>query len=252
MHGKIIDCERGKTMLELARYRKELEGKSARQVIEWSLKQFGKEKLVLASSFGVEDQLLTEMLVDLEKNARIITLDTGRNFEQTYDTMQKTMDMYKIHYEAYCPKAKDVEDFLSSYGPNAIYKDVLRRKECCNIRKIKPLRRALKTADAWICGLRKGQSSNRDEVNLIEFDENFGIYKISPLAFWDEKKVWSYVIEHKIPYNALHDQNYPSIGCAPCTRAVNSGENFRAGRWWWESSEKKECGLHSKDGGKNG
>jgi len=154
------------------------------------------------------------------------------------------MKKYGFRYEIYAPDTKAVENMVSEKGPNLFYENVENREFCCRVRKVEPLERALKGKQAWICGLRREQAVTRAELNVIGWDEANGLYKINPLIYWTEKQVWDYLRQNNVPYNRLHDHGYPSVGCAPCTRAIKPGEDARAGRWWWESPEKKECGLH--------
>lgn len=223
-----------------------LEAKTAEEVLEWALKTYG-ERVALASSFGAEDVVLIDMLARIDRRSRVFTLDTGRLPQETYDVMEKIRDKYGLEIEIYYPDTKAVEDMVTRYGSNLFYKSVELRKLCCEIRKIEPLEKALKELSAWITGLRREQSVTRTEVKKVDIDASHNsIVKINPLADWSEEQVWSYIKENKIPYNALHDRSYPSIGCAPCTRAIKPGEDVRAGRWWWEAPEHKECGLHLK------
>ena len=217
---------------------------SAEEAVRLSVRRFGNSRIVLASSFGAEDQVLTDMLASIEPAARVFTLDTGRLFQETYDTMQASATRYGIHYEAYAPEAKDIDNLISIDGPNLFYKSVDLRKSCCEVRKLRPLRKVLSTVEAWICGLRRDQAVTRGGIELVSWDAEFNIYKICPLFDWTEEQVWDYIKTHNVPYNALHDRGFRSIGCAPCTRAVQPGEDVRAGRWWWELPEHKECGLH--------
>jgi len=223
----------------------ELRASSPEEALELSLKHFGSQRIALASSFGAEDQVLTHLLASQNPAARIFTLDTGRLFQETYDTMQASIERYGIRYEVCAPAAEDIAELISIDGPNLFYKSIENRKACCNVRKIKPLRKVLSTVDAWIVGLRRDQAVTRDAVELLSWDREFGIYKISPLFDWSEERVWQYIREHNVPYNALHDRGFRSIGCAPCTRATQPHEDVRAGRWWWEAPEHKECGLHA-------
>jgi len=206
------------------------------------------DRIALASSLGAEDQALTHMVLAIKPDARIFILDTGRLHPETYDLIERTMRRYSMHYEILFPNAADVEEMESAHGPNLFFENVENRKLCCGVRKIKPLRRILSTLDAWITGLRKEQSVTRDKIEKIEWDEANDLIKINPLADWSSKDVWNYIRKHNIPYNILHDRGCPSIGCAPCTRPVEPGEDFRAGRWWWETTEQKECGLHVVNG----
>ncbi|MFZ2658728.1 MAG: phosphoadenylyl-sulfate reductase, partial [Victivallales bacterium] len=166
----------------------------------------------------------------------------------TYDTIAETMDKYSIRYDILFPEQEEVEKMERENGPNLFHESIEKRKLCCEIRKIRPLRKYLSSLDAWICGLRREQSVTRTAVEQIQWDDNFGLAKLNPLASWTEADVWKYIRKNKVPYNKLHDFGYPSIGCSPCTRAVKAGEHPRAGRWWWEEPEKKECGLHVVDG----
>jgi phosphoadenosine phosphosulfate reductase len=222
----------------------QLSAGDAQQALQQSLEKFGPSRIALASSFGAEDQVLTDMLVRVNPAARIFTLDTGRMFQETYDAMQRSIDRYNIAFEVYAPEAADIAALIAKDGPNLFYSSVENRKACCNVRKLRPLRKVLGTVDAWICGLRREQSMTRTAVELVSWDAEFGIYKICPLFDWSEAQVWDYIKQNNVPYNALHDRGFPSIGCAPCTRAVHPGEDIRGGRWWCESPEHKECGLH--------
>jgi len=221
-----------------------LSATSAEESLRLSLEKFGTKRIALASSFGAEDQVLTDMLVRIDPSARIFTLDTGRQFQETYDVMQSSVERYGISYEVCAPEAADVAELIKIDGPNLFYASVDKRKACCDVRKIRPLRKILSTVDAWICGLRRDQGVTRADIELSSWDAEHGIYKICPLFDWSEAQVWEYIRLHNVPYNALHDHGFPSIGCAPCTRAVAPGEDIRSGRWWWESPEHKECGLH--------
>lgn len=224
-----------------------LESKTAEEILKWSLEKYH-DKTALASSFGAEDVVLIDMLVKINSKARIFTLDTGRLPQETYDVIDKIKEKYKINIEVYFPDTGSVKKMVNEYGFNLFYKNIKLRQLCCKVRKIEPLNRALKNLNAWICGLRREQSVTRTEIKKVEIDRaHNSIIKINPLTDWTEKQVWDYIKENNVPYNKLHDEGYPSIGCAPCTRAIKPGEDVRAGRWWWESPEKKECGLHCKN-----
>ncbi|MXS84935.1 phosphoadenylyl-sulfate reductase [Nitrosomonas sp. HPC101] len=201
---------------------------------------------VFANSFGAEDMVLTDIIALHYAKIGIFTLDTGRLPEETYDLMQKVKERYGVSIHAYFPDASSVENYVMQYGPNGFYESVDLRKRCCYIRKVEPLKRALAGKKAWITGMRREQSATRDELKLSAFDSAHGIHKFSPLCDWTEKDVWDYIKQHDVPYNALHDRFYPSIGCAPCTRAITPGEDIRSGRWWWENPDSKECGLHTR------
>ncbi len=217
----------------------------AQEIINWCVGYFG-NKVALASSLGAEDQVLTEMMVKANENANIFTLDTGRLFPETYDLIDRTSKKYKIKINVFSPQAEAVQNMVREYGINLFYDSIEKRKMCCQIRKLEPLKRAFSNLEAWICGLRAEQSITRTNIKVIEWDSNNNIIKINPLAHWSEEQVWDYIKNNGIPYNPLHNKNYPSIGCQPCTRAVMPGEDIRAGRWYWENPETKECGLHKK------
>jgi phosphoadenosine phosphosulfate reductase len=199
---------------------------------------------VLASSFGVEDMVLTDLIDRHSLNIGIFTLDTGRLHEETYRLMQKVRQRYRTPVVAYAPDRAAVEGYVASHGPNGFYESIALRQACCHIRKVEPLRRALAGKKGWITGLRRQQSLTRRDLPFVEWDAENGLQKYSPLAAWTTDQVWNYVRAHDVPYNKLHEQGYASIGCAPCTRAITVGEDIRAGRWWWEDPETKECGLH--------
>ncbi len=230
----------------LREFRKELEGRGAQDILSWTINQLGAARVAFASSLGVEDQVLTDMIAGMNPRPRVFTLDTGRLFQETYDLMQATMAKYGLSYAVYAPDTAELEALVSRFGPNLFYMSVENRKLCCRVRKTNPLKRILGTVDAWICGLRREQSVTRDGVEVISWDAQHGIYKINPLFDWTERQTRDYIRANGIPYNRLADQGFRSIGCQPCTRAVKEGENIRAGRWWWESPEHKECGLHRR------
>jgi phosphoadenosine phosphosulfate reductase len=230
--------------LDITALNAEFSNKSPKEILRFVFEKLDVKKVTLASSLSIEDQVLTDILLKIDKNARIFVLDTGRHFQKTYDLMEDTISRYGFKYEIYAPEHQELEAMISEYGPNLFYKSQELRKKCCEVRKVKPLNRALSTVDAWICGLRREQSQTRQEVNVFEWDANHSIYKINPLAFWTESTVWEYIKTKRVPYNNLQDNGFPSIGCQPCTRAVKPGEDLRSGRWWWESPDKKECGLH--------
>lgn len=201
-------------------------------------------RLVFSTSFGQEDQVITALIAKNDLPINIFTLDTGRLFQETYDVFHKTIKKYKKEIKTYFPEATAVEDLLNKKGPNSFYESVENRKECCFIRKVAPLTKALKGNEIWITGLRAEQSENRNDLDLFEYDAKFEIIKFNPLLKWTLKEVEEYLEKNNVPQNALHKKGFVSIGCAPCTRAIVEGEDIRAGRWWWESSH-KECGLHS-------
>ncbi|MDX9796285.1 MAG: phosphoadenylyl-sulfate reductase [Sulfurimonadaceae bacterium] len=218
---------------------------TAQEILEYFLNAY-KGKIALSSSFGAEDQVLTHMILTIDKTAKIFTLDTGRLPYETYSVMDNTNLKYGIKVDVYFPDAKEVEELYKTQGINGFYESIENRKRCCFVRKIQPLQRALNGLEVWITGLRSAQSVTREQMQLVEYDEANGVIKLNPLLAWSEQDVWDFIKENKVPYNKLHDQGYPSIGCAPCTRAVKEGEDIRSGRWWWENPEHKECGLHKK------
>ena len=224
---------------------KQFKDSSPEDVLEYFLKEY-RDLAALSSSFGAEDQVLTHMMLEIDKNAHIFTLDTGRLHPETYSVMDATNLKYGTKVKVFFPKTEAVQDLYLTQGINGFYESIENRKTCCFIRKIEPLKRALKPLKVWITGLRADQSITRESLNIIEFDEANDVIKVNPLLLWNEKKVWDYIKENKVPYNKLHDQGYPSIGCAPCTRPVKAGEDIRSGRWGWENPEHKECGLHIK------
>ena len=204
-----------------------------------------KDKVVFSTSFGQEDQVITALIAKNDLPITIFTLDTGRLFQETYDVFHKTLKKYKKEIKVCFPEAAAVEKLLEAKGPNSFYESVENRKECCFIRKVAPLTKALKGNVIWITGLRAEQSENRSDLALFEYDAHFGIIKFNPLLKWTLEEVQKYIDDNNVPQNALHKQGFVSIGCAPCTRAIAPGEDIRAGRWSWESSH-KECGLHQK------
>lgn len=199
-----------------------------------------------ASSMGAEDMLLTDLIQRHDINIEIFTLDTGRLPAETYDLMAKAEKHYGAHPVTWFPRHEAVEEYVRKHGINAFYDSVELRKACCGMRKVEPLKRALAGKRAWITGMRAQQSTTRADLPLREFDEAHGIEKFNPLSDWTEREVWVYIQTEGVPYNALHEQFFPSIGCQPCTRAISPGEDIRAGRWWWENPESRECGLHVK------
>ncbi len=200
----------------------------------------------LASSFGAEDMVLTDLVARHALPIRIFTLDTGRLPEETQALIERTRERYGVTVDVYVPDAGALQRFVRDHGVDAFHRSVELRRACCAVRKTEPLARALAGKRAWITGLRRAQSVTRGEVAVEEFDGVHALPKFNPLADWSDDDVWSHLRAHGVPYNALHDRGYPSIGCAPCTRAVAPGEDLRAGRWWWEDAGHKECGLHRR------
>lgn len=227
----------------------ELEGAGAEDVLADAAGRFP-GRVAFASSLGLEDQVLTAMIAEAKLDIPIFTLDTGRLYPETYDLIARTKERYGVIMHVYFPAADAVEEMVDRDGVNLFRDSIEARKRCCEIRKVRPLRRAQIELDAWICGLRSGQGATRQKVDPVEWDDAAGLVKINPLAAWDEARVWDYVRAQDVPYNPLHDAGFPSIGCAPCTRAVAPGEDARSGRWWWESAEQRECGLHHRTGPK--
>jgi len=217
----------------------------AEEVIDFFTKTFGKG-VCLSSSMGAEDQVLTHIMATRDPSCTIFTLDTGRMFHETYDLIDRTNKQYNIKIEVLFPDYKNVQKMVREKGINLFYDSVENRKLCCSIRKVEPLKRALEGMQAWITGIRKDQTIDRFNTSLIEWDENYNLIKINPLYRWTEKMVWEYIRSNSVPYNELFDKGFRSIGCQPCTRAVEAGEDPRAGRWWWEDTGHKECGLHIK------
>jgi phosphoadenosine phosphosulfate reductase len=197
-----------------------------------------------ASSFGAEDMVLLDLIASHAREIEVFTLDTGRLPDETYALMSRVRERYPVVVRVYVPQTENLESYIERNGPNAFYQSVAQRKECCHIRKVEPLGRALEGKRAWVTGLRREQSATREKLDLHTWDDANGLEKFSPLLEWSADEVWTYVLSNDVPYNELHDQGYPSIGCAPCTRAVDPGDEVRSGRWWWESSNSKECGLH--------
>lgn len=202
------------------------------------------EEVVFSSSFGLEDQVITDIILTNNLPISIFTLDTGRMFRETYSTWSQTNDYYHTKIKAFYPKSGPLEDYIFEHGPNAFYESIELRKQCCFIRKVEPLGRALQGKKVWITGMRAEQSANRHDLPQLEWDETHQVYKFHPLLHWTFDDVKKYISDHHVPYNPLQDQGFVSIGCQPCTRAIKDGEDFRAGRWWWEDNSKKECGLH--------
>ena len=205
-----------------------------------------KGKIALSSSLGIEDQTLTHMICQIDKSTKIFTLDTGRLFPETYELIHRTNSKYELRLSVYFPDASQVEEMVGDKGINLFFESVENRKQCCNIRKLEPLKRAFAGLDVWICGLRREQSVTRQNMQRIEWDEANGLIKLNPLIEWTEADVLQFIKVHGIPYNPLHDKGFPSIGCQPCTRAIFPGEDIRAGRWWWENPDTRECGLHKR------
>jgi phosphoadenosine phosphosulfate reductase len=212
--------------------------------IDWLTKEYPGQ-VVFSTSFSYEDQVITHDILHNKLPVTLFTLDTGRLFAETYSVWSSTNERYGTTIKSYYPQAAALQEYVEANGPNAFYASVENRKQCCFIRKVEPLQRALAGKKIWITGLRAAHSANRNDLPAIEWDAANNIIKYHPLLHWTTEEVIAYVRKHNIPYNPLHDKGFVSIGCAPCTRAIKPGEDFRAGRWWWEDADKKECGLHS-------
>ena len=219
-------------------------GLKAHEIIKLAFLEFG-NRVNFATSLGEEDQVITDIISKAAPKLEIFTLDTGRLFQETHDLIAKTQKRYPMPFKIYCPDTKAVEEMVKSKGINLFYESVENRKFCCGIRKVEPLRRALAKVDAWMTGLRREQAVTRTNLEIFEWDEANEKIKISPLAEWPLEDVHKYIKENNVDVNPLHAKGFVSIGCAPCTRAIKPGEDIRAGRWWWEQPEQKECGLHN-------
>ena len=213
------------------------------EFIQSLVKQFP-GKVTFSTSFSYEDQVIAHEILSNGLPVNVFTLDTGRLFAETYSVWNNTNEKYNTRITAYYPDYRLLEEYITDKGPNAFYESVENRKQCCFIRKVEPLKRALAGNAIWITGLRAEHSPDRQNLSVIEWDETNQIIKYNPLLHWTTEQVKKYIDDNNVPYNILHDKGFVSIGCAPCTRAVRAGEDFRAGRWWWEDASKKECGLH--------
>ena len=201
-------------------------------------------QVAFSSSLGQEDQVLADIIFGNNLAVRVFTIDTGRLFNESYELLERTIARYKKPIDVFFPQAEGVQSYVAEHGINGFYESVENRKTCCYIRKVEPLNRALRDVKVWITGLRADQSDNRRDMPMIEWNEERQLYKFNPLIRWSYDEMLDYLRQHNVPYNRLHDRGFISIGCAPCTRAIRPGEDFRAGRWWWEDATKKECGLH--------
>lgn len=229
---------------EIERLAREAESWSAQDVLRWTLKTFG-NRIALSTSFQAEGMVLLDMAHKINPNVRVFTIDTGRLPQETYELIERVRERYQISIEVYYPNADELSQMVTKHGLNLFYRSVSLRVLCCELRKVKPMQRALTKYDAWITGLRRGQSDTRKAIAKIELDQTHqGKVKVNALADWTEKQVWDYIRDNDVPYNELYDKGYTSIGCAPCTRAIQPGEDPRAGRWWWEKGIPKECGIH--------
>lgn len=221
-----------------------LDARSAEEILSWAIDEFH-PRLAISASFQAESMVIIDLAVRIDPRIRVFTLDTGRLPQETHALMDEVRSKYGIQIEVKSPDAAQLENMVGRHGVNLFYNDVALRRLCCHVRKVVPLQKALSSLDAWITGLRREHASTRSSVPKVEIDETHGgIVKVNPLADWTHEQVWDHVRANKVPYNSLYDRGYTSIGCAPCTRATEPGEDERAGRWWWEAGADKECGLH--------
>ena len=231
--------------MDIEALNKRFENASVTEVLTHFLSEY-KGEIGLSSSLSYEDQVLTHLICQIDKTAKIFTLDTGRFFPETYTLIDKTNLRYGIKLQVYFPDYQNVQKMVNEHGINLFYDSIENRHLCCQIRKIEPLKRALHGLKVWITGLRRSQSVTRKDMQLVEYDADDNIIKLNPLINWSEEDVIRFVKANNVPYNKLHDKGFPSIGCQPCTRAVEPGEDIRSGRWWWENPEHRECGLHRR------
>jgi len=225
-----------------------MEASSAEQILTWAIKTF-RPRLTLSASFGApEGMILIDMMHRIDPESRVFVLDTGRLHQATYDLIDRVRERYGKNIDIVFPAGGDVEAMVREHGMNSFYESVDRRKQCCQLRKVKPMRRYLAEFDAYVTGLRRDQNLNRAETKKVAIDPgNGGLVKVNPLADWTHERVLEYVGEHAVPINRLHQQGYPSVGCEPCSRAIGAGDDPRSGRWWWENDGVKECGLHVQE-----
>jgi phosphoadenosine phosphosulfate reductase len=231
--------------MEIKEIRKRIEKKPLEDQLK-TLADIFPDKVVFTSSFGIEDQVISHLIFENDIPVEVATLDTGRLFPQTYKVFNETIKRYRKKISVYFPDHEDVENMVTEKGPFSFYHSRENRLECCRVRKLEPLNRALKGKECWISGIRSSQSNNRSQMDWIEFDEEKKLFKFYPLFSWSFEDVERFIKENNVPYNVLHDKGFVSIGCEPCTRAVEKGADFRSGRWWWEAGGLKECGLHMK------
>jgi thioredoxin-dependent adenylylsulfate APS reductase len=221
------------------------EALDARAVLKLALDTLGDDRLAVVASFGPEDIVLLDLVSGLTSRPRVFTLDTGRLPQETHDLMDRVRERFGIDIEVFSPEPTAVAAIVRERGTNLFYRSIDDRHRCCDVRKVEPLRRALASVDGWVTGLRRDQAPTRARTPKVAYDLEHGlIWKVAPLADWTAAQVWAHIRRRDLPYNALHDRGYPSIGCAPCTRAIQPGEDERAGRWWWEQGDARECGLH--------
>lgn len=222
------------------------EERSPQDLLHWGMDRFG-QQLAIATSFQADGMVLLDMAWRIDPNVRVITVDSGRLRQETYDLIDRVRERYEIPIEVFSPQAAELEAFVGEHGPNPFYRGVELRVRCCEIRKVSPLTRALSGLEAWVSGQRRDHLTTRQGIRVVERDAlHGGIVKLNPLASWSDDRVWDYLRAHDVPHNALYDQGFTSIGCAPCTRPTQPGEDPRAGRWWWEAESTKECGMHCR------
>jgi len=241
----MLKTENNKTDMQLQELKKKLHGLSIEDQMRQLVSVFP-EKIVFTTSLGIEDQVITHKIFKDNLDIKVVTLDTGRLFPQTYDVLSNTISKYKKKIILYFPEHEAVEKMVSEKGPFSFFKSRENRMECCRLRKVVPLNRALSGVECWISGIRAGQSDDRKQMDWLEFDEGRKLFRFYPLFNWSLNDVENFIKENNVPYNSLHDKGYVSIGCEPCTRAVKPGQDFRSGRWWWENDGPKECGCHIK------
>ena len=230
--------------LEARRLPNAFEGSDPRDVLRWAIDRFRRD-LVLATSFQADGMVLLDMAWRIDPTIRVVSVDTGRLPQETYDLIDQVRERYSLPIEVFSPKAPELESFVREHGPNPFYRSMELRVGCCDIRKVAPLSRALTGVSAWITGQRRDHNTTRRGISVVERDlAHGGITKLNPLAAWNDDQVWSYIRANDVPYNALYEQGFTSIGCAPCTRATRPGDDPRSGRWWWEQDAPKECGMH--------
>jgi thioredoxin-dependent adenylylsulfate APS reductase len=232
--------------LEIAALAVSFERRSPQDLLRWAVDRFG-SRLALATSFQADGMALLDMVHRIDPGVRVLTVDSGRLRQETYEFIDQVRERYAIPIEVYSPQAADLEDFVGEHGPNPFYRSLELRVRCCEIRKVSPLTRALTGLDAWISGQRRDHTASRRGIRVVERDDlHGGIVKLNPLAAWTDEQVWAYLRAHDVPHNPLYDQGFTSIGCAPCTRPTAPGDDPRAGRWWWEQHATKECGIHCR------
>ena len=235
--------------LDLDKLSSAFESKSATDILRWTYDNFDPDAIRLSTSFGAEGMVMIDILVSMGLKPRVFTVDTGRMFQETYDVWSEAVKKYGIRIESYSPDPDALRELLADGGPNLFYESVENRKRCCTVRKVLPLKPALAGAAVWLTSLRRSQGESRSDIQIVSHSNQYDLYKICPMANWLEENVWTYIRDNGVPYNKLYDQGFKTIGCAPCTRPVRMAEGVRAGRWWWETTEQKECGIHIEEGG---